>query len=60
LDAILVETSFDAMKKDAPIHVRKGHKYDWKNYFSDDHINSFKEIAGETLIDLGYEKNNDW
>jgi hypothetical protein len=60
LDAILKETSFDSMKKDAPIHVRKGHSKDWKKYFSDQHIKSFKEIAGKTLIDLGYEKNNDW
>jgi len=31
----------------------------WRNW-SDDRINDFKEIAGEQLIELGYEKTNDW
>jgi hypothetical protein len=40
--------------------ARKGIVGDWKNYFKDDHRNKFKEIAGELLIELGYEKNLNW
>lgn len=40
--------------------VRKGIAGDWKNHFSDQNIIDFKQIAGQTLIRLGYEKNNDW
>lgn len=40
--------------------VRKGISGDWKNYFSEDNINVFKECAGKTLIQLGYEENMQW
>ncbi len=51
---------FDAMKNDSPLHLRKGVTGDWKNYFSDKHKKIFKEIAGDLLIELGYEKDNNW
>ncbi len=52
--------SFDKMKKETPGHLRKGKNGDWKNYFSEVHKEIFKEIAGETLIKLGYEKDMNW
>ncbi|MDJ0599135.1 MAG: sulfotransferase domain-containing protein [Crocosphaera sp.] len=41
-------------------HYRKGISGDWKNYFKEEHIIRFKEITGELLIELGYEKNSNW
>lgn len=60
LDAIALDTSFQAMKATAPVHVRKGEARDWADYFSDQHIKAFKRIAGDALIQLGYEDANDW
>jgi hypothetical protein len=39
---------------------RSGKTGDWKKYFKDEHKNIFKEVAGDLLIKLEYEKNNDW
>jgi hypothetical protein len=39
---------------------RKGTIGDWKNYFSEAHKNKFKEIAGNLLIELGYERDLNW
>ena len=40
------------------IHSRQTTK--WKEYFSSRHKNLFKEMFGNVLIDLGYEKDNNW
>jgi sulfotransferase 6B1 len=39
---------------------RKGSIGDWRNHFSPAHIAAFKEVAGQHLIDLGYERDLDW
>jgi hypothetical protein len=39
---------------------RKGTGGEWKEYFTKEHKKSFKDIAGQILIDLGYEKDFDW
>jgi hypothetical protein len=39
---------------------RRGVPGDWRNHFSKNHVNLFKEVAGQLLIDLGYEKSFDW
>jgi len=39
---------------------RKGQIGAWKKHFNEDHKIAFKEIAGQLLIDLGYEKSFDW
>lgn len=39
---------------------RKGQIGDWQNHFKDEHKQAFKEVAGETLINLGYENGYDW
>jgi len=39
---------------------RKGIVGDWANYFDDRIKSIYKEEAGQTLIDLGYEKDLDW
>lgn len=39
---------------------RKGVRGDWLNHFSDDEKREFSELAGEILVDLGYEESPDW
>jgi sulfotransferase 6B1 len=48
------------------IQPRKSHTYrsgktgGWHDHFKDEHRKLFKDVAGDLLIRLGYEKNNDW
>ena len=39
---------------------RKGSIGSWKQYFTQEHKQAFKEVAGQLLIDLGYEKDLNW
>lgn len=39
---------------------RKGQIGSWEKYFSDEHKSLFKEKMGEYLINLGYEKDDQW
>ena len=39
---------------------RSGKTGEWRKYFTEEHKDSFKDVAGELLIRLGYEKNNNW
>lgn len=39
---------------------RSGRTGGWRQYFSEEHKRLFKEIAGDLLVQLGYEKDNDW
>lgn len=32
----------------------------WRRTFSKEHVRAFKDVAGELLIDLGYERDLDW
>jgi hypothetical protein len=58
--------SFEKMSKRAKgcenlnSFFRKGIVGDWKNYFNDHHKLRFKSAAGELLIALGYEKDDNW
>lgn len=45
-------------KHDTP--VRKGIAGDWRNHFTSAEIREFKAMAGEALLELGYEKTPDW
>ncbi len=59
-EAIAREFDFDRMKAASPTHVRAGTNEDWRNYFDNDHIEIFKEEAGQMLVDLGYAQDLDW
>jgi hypothetical protein len=37
-----------------------GHSKTWASHFSESDKDFFKEVAGQELIDLGYEKDMDW
>ena len=39
---------------------RSGKTGEWKKYFKEEHKKIFEEVAGNLLLKLGYEKNNDW
>lgn len=39
---------------------RSGRTGEWEKYFTDQHKSVFKDVAGDLLMQLGYEKNNDW
>ncbi|MGZ9222993.1 MAG: sulfotransferase domain-containing protein [Anaerolineales bacterium] len=54
--AILVES----------VRPRKSHTFrsgktgGWKEHFTEEHKSLFKDVAGNLLIQLGYEENNNW
>jgi hypothetical protein len=54
--SVLVE----AIQPDKSRTFRSGKTGGWREYFTDDHKKLFKEVTGDLLIRLGYEKNNDW
>jgi hypothetical protein len=39
---------------------RSGKTGEWKKHFTEDHKKLFKDVAGDLLIKLGYEKDKDW
>ncbi len=39
---------------------RSGKTGEWKKYFTDEHKKIFKDVAGDLLMKLRYEKNSDW
>ena len=47
-------------QEDAGSFVRKGITGDWRNHFSPQNVETFKEIAGDMLIAAGYEKDDQW
>jgi sulfotransferase 6B1 len=55
LDAL--ETSINPKKSPT---FRSGKTGEWKKHFTDEHKKIFKGVAGDLLVKLGYEKNNDW
>ena len=39
---------------------RSGKTGGWKEYFAEEHKQFFKDVAGDLLVRLGYEEDNDW
>jgi hypothetical protein len=39
---------------------RSGKTGEWKKHFTSEHKKIFKDVAGDLLVKLGYEKNYDW
>jgi hypothetical protein len=60
------DTSFERMSgrirgdEDTTSFFRKGVSRDWKNYFTERDKELFKEVAGDLLVRLGYERDHDW
>ena len=39
---------------------RSGKTGEWEKHFTEEHKKIFKDMAGDLLVKLGYEKDNDW
>lgn len=39
---------------------RKGSTGDWKHHLSPEHKEAFKRVAGQLLVELGYEQDQNW
>jgi len=39
---------------------RSGKTGEWKKHFKEEHKKMFKEVTGDLLVKLGYEKDGDW
>lgn len=47
-------------QEDSASRSRKGVIGDWANVFTEEDKRAYKEIAGDSLIKLGYERDHDW
>jgi len=54
--AILVE----AIQPKKSRTFRSGKTGGWREYFTEEHKSLFKDVAGDLLVRLGYEENNNW
>lgn len=52
-----LETSINPKKSPT---FRSGKTGEWKKHFTAEHKKIFKDAAGDLLVKLGYEKDNDW
>ena len=50
----------DAINPKKSHTFRSGKTGGWSQHFTEEHRELFKEVAGDLLVKLGYEKNNDW
>ena len=50
----------DAIQPKKSHTFRSGKTGGWRQHFTDEHKKLFKDVAGDLLVRLGYEKNNDW
>ena len=50
----------DAIQPKKSHTFRSGKTGDWKEHFTEEHKKLFKDVAGDLLVRLDYEKNNDW
>ncbi|WP_263785474.1 sulfotransferase domain-containing protein [Salinibacter grassmerensis] len=41
-------------------HLRSGRTSQWEDHFDDELKDRFKELAGNAVVQLGYEEDNDW
>lgn len=66
LDAILDQHRFERLtgrkrgKENVKSHLRKGVPGDWKNHFTDQHVQVFKEKYNDLLLKLEYETTPNW
>ncbi len=52
-----LETSINPKKSPT---FRSGKTGEWKKHFTEEHKKIFKEVAGDLLVKLGYEKDGNW
>lgn len=47
-------------REDRGSHYRKGQPGDWRNHFTERHVERFKERHNDLLVRYGYETDEDW
>lgn len=57
---LIVNTLESSINPNKSSTFRSGKTGEWKQHFKEEHRKIFKEVAGDLLIRLGYEKNKDW
>ena len=57
---LILESLESAINPSLSPTFRSGKTGEWKKYFTEDHKKIFKDAAGDLLIRLGYEKDNNW
>lgn len=50
----------DAIQPKKSHTFRSGKTGGWRQYFTEEHKRLFKDVAGDLVVRLGYEKGNDW
>lgn len=50
----------EAIQPEKSHTFRSGKTGGWHEHFTQEHKKLFKDVAGDLLVRLGYEKNNDW
>jgi hypothetical protein len=53
-------TLIEAIRPEKSHTFRSGTTGAWREHFTDEHKKLFKDTAGDLIVRLGYEKNNDW
>lgn len=56
----LVQSAIENISPEKSHTFRSGKAGGWKNIFTDQHKREMKHVAGELLVELGYEQNSDW
>jgi sulfotransferase 6B1 len=57
---LILDSLEEAINPSKSPTFRSGKTGEWRKYFTEDHKKIFKAVAGDLLVGLGYEKNNDW
>ena len=57
---LILESLESAINPTKSPTFRSGKTGEWKKYFTEEHKTTFKEVAGDLLIRLGYEKGEAW
>jgi hypothetical protein len=57
---VMLESLESAINPRRSPTFRSGKTGEWEKYFTDEHKRIFKDVAGDLLIRLGYEKNENW
>ncbi len=57
---LILESLESAINPTKSPTFRSGKTGEWKKHFKDEHKKIFKDVAGDLLVKLGYEENNDW
>jgi len=60
LSSFRFRTGRDSGQESRRSFDRKGVVGDWRNHFTDEQKERFKRIAGDLLIELGYERDHGW